>query len=169
MHEIPRKTFAPQTAAEYDMLQLWVSNGIGSDALGVRCQTRWTVESSMLNVQTEHGLWLAVKHQDMDNFEDGAFEEVDLLGNGGIQHIGLAVKYLSDNDAYVVTPVGYHRLLHETHTWRFPRTVIAPGSHILDVNFRAQKGRKATLRLKVTNPGIGGRLSGELLIGQFAG
>lgn len=160
-------TFAPGSPDEYDMLQLWVQNELSTDAPAVRVETRWTAESSLLDVQTQPGLWMHVKNSDMANFSLGASEDVNLLSNGAPQHVGVAVKYRNDSDAYIVTPVGFHRLLHEIGTWRLESRRISLGAYTVDLTFRANGGKRTRIQLKVTNPGVGSSLQCEILSGHL--
>jgi len=168
VQELRVARFAPGTPHEYRMLQVWIRNALPVDARGVRFQTRWVLESSLLNVRTEHGLWLQVLNPDMANFSLGATTEIDLMSNGAPQHVGVAVKYDDDEEAYIVTPVGHHRLRFETRTWKHIPAALRPGVYNVDLLFLARGGKKTSIRLKVTNSGRGGGLGYELLSGHLA-
>ena len=149
------------------MLQLWVSNGIAESARGVRFQTRWTADGSLLNVKTAPGLWMGGRANESGPSEDGV-SEVDCVGRGRMQYVGLAVKYLDDHHAYIVTPDEHHRLTADQSTWRWPAGAIGPGLHFVDVAFRSRDGGSAIVRLRVMNPGRGARLKADLSLRQLA-
>ena len=167
VHQIHSQTFDPDTPHEHQMLRLWVSNGTPEDAHGVRFQTRWHDVSPLLNVRTEDGLWLGGGDHTHGQEQGGASQEVDLQARGYMQYVGLAVKYLDDHHAYMVTPENHRRLLNERTTWRWPSQAIAPGLHMVDIAFRSREGGSALLRLKIMNPGRGANLSAHLTTGQL--
>ena len=136
-------------------------------ARGVRFQTRWTADASLFNVKTEPGLWLDGRADESGPSEEGV-SEVDCVDRGSMQYVGLAVKYLDDHHAYVVTPEGPHRQTSEQNTWRWPSAAVGPGLHFVDVAFRSRDGGSAIVRLTVMNPGRGARLKANLLLGQLA-
>ena len=146
VQEMPVKTFAPGRPPEHDMLQAWVSNPLPSDHKSVRFSSTWTLESSSgFNTQTQPGLWMGVLFSDMGNYTKGATEEVTLTSNGQPQHMGLLVKYRSDRVAYIVTPVGYQRVVNETGSWRLDEKALQPGRYRVEVRFRAIGGRRGSL------------------------
>ncbi len=89
------------------------------------------------------------------------------MGRGGMQYLGLAVKYFDDEHAYVVTPDSYRRFVDDGLTWRWPSTALAPGLHFVDVAFRASNGGSALIRLNILNLGRGGPLRADVSIGQL--
>jgi hypothetical protein len=168
VQEIRSSAFAPGSPGEYQMIQVWVRNALPIEIQGVIFDSRWTLDNSLLDVRTEPGVWMGVLQPDMANFSLGTHAEVDLPSNGAVQHAGLAVKYRQDADAYIVTPVGHHRLRHETGNWRTPQKALPPGTYNVAMRFRARGGKRAEIALRVTNPGAGHDLMCELLSGHFS-
>lgn len=167
VHKLHRHTMGPRTPEEHEILRLAVSNGLDIDATGVRFQTRWTSDSPLLQIKTEDGLWFGSAAGDMGHATSRMTPEADLLGRGHARHLALAVKYLDDHHAYLVTPRSYQRSATQHAAWRWPALAIAPGLHIVDIAFRGDAGGAALIRLKVLNPGRGGRLMVERIAGSL--
>ena len=83
--------------------------------------------------------------------------------------MGLLVKYRSDRVAYIVTPVGYQRVVNETGSWRLDEKALQPGRYRVEVRFRAIGGRRGSLSFAVTNEGKDGGIRCDLIDGNLAG
>ena len=167
VHQIHSETFAPDSVDEYQMLRLWVTNGTADDAHDVRVRLRWHNESPLFNARTEEGLWIGGGDRVRAQGQERVSGEMDLLASGYMQYVGLAVKYLDDHHAYLVTPENHRRVTNERTTWRRPSQAIGPGLHRVDVAFRSREGGAALLRLHIMNPGRGANLSSHLTAGQL--
>lgn len=171
IHRIDTQAFTPPAGDPYDMLQLWVSNASLEDADSVRCQTRWTTDSPLLNIKTELGLWLRISPFEQTQRLAGIAGEVDLparsgMGRNGMQYLGLAAKYHDDEHAYIVTADSYQQFV-EGGLWRHPSAALPPGVHHVDIAFQTSGGKAALIRLNVLNLGRGGPVTADLSIGQL--
>ena len=148
------------------MWSLWVSNGGTEGARDVQFQTRWSTDSHLFNVRTEEGLWLGARSRNAGQKQDRSSGAVDLPCRGSMQYVGLVVKYLAEDHAYVVSPETHRWFTRET-TWRSPSQAIAPGLHFVDIAFRSREGNAAIIRLKVMNAGRDAALKVYLSTGQL--
>ncbi len=161
--QVQNSTFGSGTASEHQMLQLWIKNALGTDAISTRFACRWERVSSMYQVQSVNGLWAFGRGSGMGNYEIGLQEDADLLSNGNEQHAALAVKYSGDVHAYLICPT-LLEVKAKQNTWRYPSPslMLGAGVYNVDVILRARGGRTSLVRLKVQNPGSDGPLSCEI-------